>query len=72
MDKLTDVLKPSKIELVDVSQESDESHFTLTIVVDAFSGLPPEKRDQIIHLVLGDTMEKIQTIDIKAFSPDNI
>jgi len=72
MDKLINVLKPSKIELVDVSRESDESYFTLIIVVDAFSDLPLEKRDQIIHLVLGDTLEKIQAIDIKAFLPDEI
>jgi len=72
MDKLINVLKPRKIELIDVSRESDESHFTLTIVVDAFSDLTPEKRDQIIHLVLGDTLENIQAIDINVFSPDKI
>lgn len=72
MNRLISVLKPSKIELSDISREAYESHFNLIIVVDAFSNLPPEKRNQVISLVLGDIMEKIQAIDIEALSPDEI
>jgi len=72
MNRLISVLKPSKIELSDTSREAYESHFKLIIVVDAFSNLPSEKRNQVISLVLGDILEKIQAIEIEALSPDEI
>mmetsp|Transcript_23388 Transcript_23388/g.27630 ORF Transcript_23388/g.27630 Transcript_23388/m.27630 type:complete len:316 (-) Transcript_23388:38-985(-) len=72
MNRLINVLKPNKIELVDISQKSYESHFNLIIVVAAFENLPIEKRKQIIFLVLGDIMEKIQDLEIKAMSPDEV
>jgi len=72
MNRLINVLKPNQIELVDISQKSYESHFNLIIVVAAFSDLPHEKRKQVIYLVLGDIMEKIQDLEIKAMSPDEV
>jgi len=77
-------LKPTKIELVDNSaqhaghggskglKESGESHFNLTIVAEAFSGLQLVKRHQLIYLILGDIVEKIHTLEISAKSPDEI
>lgn len=79
---LINLLKPTKIELVDISdqhaghagsrgwEESGESHFSLTIVADAFSGLALVKRHQLIYMILGDTMDKIHALQINAKAPD--
>ena len=77
-------LKPVRLELVDESdkhaghagskgwEESGESHFDLTIVADAFEGLSLVKRHQLIYLVLGDTMQKIHALSIKAQSSSEV
>jgi sulfur transfer protein SufE/stress-induced morphogen len=77
-------LKPVRLELVDESdqhaghagskgwEESGESHFDLTIVADAFEGLSLVKRHQLIYLVLGDTMQKIHALSIKAKSSSEV
>jgi len=82
MSALINLLKPTKIELVDSSdqhaghagsrgwEESGESHFSLTIVADAFSGLALVKRHQLIYMILGDTMDKIHALQINAKAPD--
>lgn len=82
MGTLIRLLKPSKIELVDNSdqhaghagskgwEESGESHFSLVIVADAFSGLPLVKRHQLIYMLLGEVMPKIHALTISAKSPD--
>lgn len=75
-------LKPVHLELVDDSdqhsghagskgwEESGESHFSLTIVSEAFSELALVKRHQLIYLVLGETMSKIHALQINAKAPD--
>ena len=68
-------LKPLTLELEDNSDqhagvESGESHFNLTIVADAFSGMSLVKRHQLIQLLLGDTMQKIHALEISAKAPD--
>jgi len=68
-------LKPLTLELEDNSDqhagaESGESHFNLTIVADAFSGMSLVKRHQLIQLLLGDTMQKNHALEISAKAPD--
>ena len=82
MSKLIAVLKPTSIELVDNSdqhaghagskgwEESGESHFALEIVSEAFDGLAAVKRHQLIYMLLGETMEKIHALQIKAKTPE--
>ncbi len=77
-------LQPVKLELIDDSdqhaghagskgwEESGESHFSLTIVSEAFSGMALVKRHQLIYLVLGETMSKIHALQINAKAPDEI
>lgn len=84
MGTLISVIKPVMIEIVDNSdqhaghagskgwEESGESHFSLTIVADAFSGLPLVKRHQLIYMILGDVMNKIHALQINAKSPDEV
>ena len=60
-------LKPTKLNLVDTS--SDESSFDLEIVADAFDGLNIIKRQQLIYMMLGDTMQKIDGIQIASLTP---
>ena len=84
MSTLIPILKPTSISLIDNSSqhaghagskgwaESGESHFALTIVADVFDGLSLVKRHQLIYMLLGDTMEKIHALEIKAMSPDEV
>ncbi|KAL7455736.1 hypothetical protein ACHAWC_007987 [Mediolabrus comicus] len=84
MSTLIPILKPTSISLVDNSSqhaghagskgwaESGESHFALHIVADVFDGLSLVKRHQLIYMLLGDTMEKIHALEIKAMSPDEV
>ncbi len=77
-------LKPVTLELFDESdqhaghagskgwEESGESHFNLTIVADVFDGLPLVKRHQLVYLVLGDTMQKIHALSIRAKAPSEV
>ena len=60
-------LKPTKLNLVDTS--NDESSFDLEIVADAFDGLNIIKRQQLIYMMLGDTMQKIDGIQIASLTP---
>jgi sulfur transfer protein SufE/stress-induced morphogen len=80
MHTLITKLKPSRIELVDNSdqhaghvgsrgwEESGESHFALLVVSDAFEGLSLVKRHQLIYLLLGDVMSKIHALQIMAMT----
>jgi sulfur transfer protein SufE/stress-induced morphogen len=84
MSTLIPILKPTSISLIDNSSqhaghagskgwaESGESHFALTIVAEVFDGLSLVKRHQLIYMLLGDTMEKIHALEIKAMSPDEV
>jgi sulfur transfer protein SufE/stress-induced morphogen len=84
MSTLIPILKPTSISLIDNSPqhaghagskgwaESGESHFALHIVAEVFDGLSLVKRHQLIYMLLGDTMEKIHALEIKAMSPDEV
>ena len=84
LSKLTTVLKPTSIKLIDNSsqhaghagskgwEESGESHFALEVVAEAFDGLNLVKRHQLIYMLLGDVMQKIHALEISAKSPDEV
>ena len=84
MSTLITVLKPASITLIDNSsqhaghagskgwEESGESHFALEVVAEAFEGLSLVKRHQLIYMLLGDTMQKIHALEIKAKSPSEL
>lgn len=84
MSSLITTLKPTSIELVDESsqhaghagskgwEESGESHFSLSIVTEAFNGMTLVKRHQMIYLLLGDTMQKIHALQISAKTPQEV
>lgn len=59
-----EALQPTHLELVDTSE--DESKFSLTIVADAFDGLNIIKRQQLIYMMLGEVMPKIESLQIVA------
>ena len=77
-------LRPLTLELEDGSDqhaghagskgwaESGESHFDLTIVADAFSGMSLVKRHKLVYMLLGDTMQKIHALQISAKAPDEV
>jgi stress-induced morphogen len=73
------VLKPTKLELVDNSHQhaghagndmDGESHFDLTIVASAFDGLNLVKRHQLIYMVLGEIMPQIHALQIQSLTPE--
>jgi sulfur transfer protein SufE/stress-induced morphogen len=84
MSTMITVLKPTFITLVDNSsqhaghagskgwEESGESHFALEVVAEAFEGLSLVKRHQLIYMLLGETMQKIHALEIKAKSPSEV
>ena len=62
-------LQPTLLELVDNSQ-GKETNFDLTIVAEAFDGLNIIKRQQLIYMMLGEVMPKIESLQIQAMTPD--
>lgn len=66
-------LNPTSIELKDNSNlydKGEESHFELKIVAEAFDGLNAIKRQQLIYMLLGDIMPKIEALQITSLTPD--
>ncbi|KAL3801988.1 hypothetical protein HJC23_010332 [Cyclotella cryptica] len=84
LSKLMTVLKPMSITLTDNSSqhaehggskgwaESGESHFSLEVVAEAFEGLSLVKRHKLIYMLLGDIMQKIHALEIKAKTPSEV
>lgn len=81
---LIGLLKPTTIRLEDISsqyadhsdskgeEESGESHFALEVVAEAFEGLNVVKRQQLVYMLLGEVMPKIQALEIAARSPSEV
>uniref|UniRef100_A0A0G4GTB0 BolA protein n=1 Tax=Chromera velia CCMP2878 TaxID=1169474 RepID=A0A0G4GTB0_9ALVE len=82
--KLTEQLKPTKLEIEDESYkhrghrgvaEDDkfahgETHFNVEIESEAFSGMPMLKRHQLVYQVLDDEMKNfVHALSIKARPP---
>ncbi len=76
------VLKPIHVTLTDISPQYDsagfkiwergESHFSLDIVAEEFEGLTMARRHRLIYMLLGNTMDKIYSLEIKARSPSEM
>jgi sulfur transfer protein SufE/stress-induced morphogen len=74
-------LQPTKLILTNVSHQhaghagmkgssnTQESHFELDIVADAFDGLNLVKRHQLVYMMLRDVMPQIHALQIRAKTP---
>ncbi|GMH54536.1 hypothetical protein TrRE_jg13058 [Triparma retinervis] len=73
------LLQPTSLTLLDDSAShashagssgfSGESHFKLSIVAPAFSGLNALKRHRLVYTILGDVMDRIHALEIEAKDP---
>ena len=77
--RLNSALSPTRMELVDDSEKhlghggynpAGESHFTLKIESDAFTGKSRVERQRMIYKALGELMrERVHALQIRAFAP---
>jgi BolA family transcriptional regulator, general stress-responsive regulator len=77
--RLNSALSPSRIELIDDSEQhlghagynpAGESHFTLRIESPAFARKSRVERQRMIYAALGDLMrERVHALSIRAFAP---
>jgi BolA family transcriptional regulator, general stress-responsive regulator len=77
--RLHSALSPTRIKLVDDSEQhrghggynpAGESHFTLEIESEAFTGKPRVERQRMIYKALGDLMrERVHALSIRASAP---
>jgi BolA protein len=79
LERLNSALSPSRIELVDDSEQhrghggynpAGESHFSLSIESAAFGGKSRVERQRMIYAALGDLMhERVHALSIRASAP---
>jgi BolA family transcriptional regulator, general stress-responsive regulator len=77
--RLTQALNPTRLEVVNDSAShrghagddgSGESHFTVEIEAEAFTGLNRLERQRAVNAALGDLMrERVHALSIKAKAP---
>jgi BolA protein len=77
--RLNSALSPSRIELIDESEQhrghggynpAGESHFSLRIESPAFEGKNRVQRQRMIYAALGDLMEsRVHALSIRATAP---
>lgn len=77
---LTEALQPTSLVIENQSDRhighaghdgSGESHFHLTVVAEAFSGLSRLERHRVVNDLLSDLLEnKIHALSISALSPE--
>ena len=77
--RLNSALQPTKIELVDESEQhrghggynpQGESHFSLRVESPAFAGRSRVERQRMIYAALGDLMrERVHALSIRAIAP---
>jgi BolA protein len=77
--KLRSALDPTRVELVDDSEQhrghggynpAGESHFSLLIESAAFAGKSRVERQRIVYAALGDLMrERVHALTIRATAP---
>jgi BolA protein len=77
--KRLEALSPSRIELVDVSEDhrghggynpAGESHFTLAIQSPTFAGKSRVERQRMVYAALGELMDaRVHALSIKASAP---
>jgi BolA protein len=79
MKRLNSALSPTRLELVDDSEQhrghggynpAGESHFSLTIESPAFAGKSRVERQRLVYAALGDLMrERVHALSIRAMAP---
>ncbi|MFO1153394.1 MAG: BolA family protein [Rhodospirillales bacterium] len=77
--KLTDALAPSRLELLDESHRhaghagarpEGETHFSVAIVSDAFTGLTRIERHRLVHQLLADELAgPVHALSLKMLTP---
>ena len=77
--RLNSALSPSRIDLVDGSEQhrghggynpAGESHFSLSIESPAFAGKSRVERQRLVYAALGDLMrERVHALSIRATAP---
>jgi BolA protein len=77
--KRLEALSPSRIELVDVSEDhrghggynpAGESHFTLAIQSPTFAGKSRVERQRMVYAALGELMDaRVHALSIRASAP---
>jgi len=77
--KRLEVLRPSRVELVDDSEKhrghggynpAGESHFSLSIESPAFAGKSRVERQRMVYAALGELMrERVHALSIRASAP---
>ena len=77
--RLNSALSPSKVELVDDSEQhrghggynpAGESHFSLHIESAAFAGKSRVERQRLVYAALGDLMkERVHALSIRSSAP---
>ena len=80
LSRLNSALRPSRIDLVDDSEQhrghggynpAGESHFSVTIESDAFAGKSRVERQRMVYAALGDLMhERVHALSIRAVAPE--
>ena len=80
LERLNSALSPTRIELVDDSEQhrgpggynpSGESHFSLEIESSAFAGKSRVERQRMVYRALGELMdERVHALSIRAEAPD--
>ncbi|PKP89628.1 MAG: BolA family transcriptional regulator [Alphaproteobacteria bacterium HGW-Alphaproteobacteria-16] len=78
--RLTDALAPSRLDVINDSAKhrghmgddgSGESHFTVAIESDAFTGKTRLERQRMVNRALGDLMvERVHALAIRATAPE--
>ena len=79
LERLNSALSPSRIELVDDSEQhrghggynpAGESHFSLRIESAAFAGRTRVQRQRLVYAALGDLMrERVHALSIRTTAP---
>lgn len=77
--RLNSALSPTRIDLIDDSEKHrghggynplGESHFTLEIESEAFTGMSRVERQRLVYRALGDLMkERVHALQIRARAP---
>lgn len=62
----------SHIEGSEALVEVDGSHYSVTVISDAFKGLMPVKKQQLVYAALNDAIASgdIHAVNIKTYTPE--
>lgn len=65
-------LLESQIEGAQAFVEADGNHVSITVIADAFKGLMPVKKQQLVYGVINDRIAdgSIHAVNIKAMTPE--